>query len=69
MRYLQRTIAGWQTQNERQGTVWQVTEVLCVDNGTDRSYVASVIVDQTDSRYFEVGQSRMVSLMFTVSRR
>ena len=54
---------------EQQGPVWDVTESLRLENLTNRSYVGSVIVNETNSRYFEPEPGRTVYLMVTVSHR
>jgi iron complex outermembrane receptor protein len=54
---------------EQQRSVWHFTEALRLDNLTNRSYVGSVIVNETNSRYFEPEPGRTVYLMVTVSHR
>jgi iron complex outermembrane receptor protein len=54
---------------EQQRPAWIFTESLRVDNLTNRSYVGSVIVDETNSRYFEPEPGRTAYLMLTVSHR
>jgi iron complex outermembrane receptor protein len=54
---------------EQQGTDWQFTESLRMDNLANRSYVGSVIVNETNSRYFEREPGRTVYLMLSVSHR
>jgi len=54
---------------EQQRSVWHFTESLRVDNLANRSYVGSVIVNETNSRYFEPEPGRTIYLMVTVSHR
>jgi iron complex outermembrane receptor protein len=54
---------------EQQGAAWHFTESLRMDNLTNRSYVGSVIVNETNSRYFEPEPGRTVYLMLSVSHR
>lgn len=54
---------------EQQTSAWQFTEALRVDNLANRSYIGSVIVNETNSRYFEPEPGRTVYLMVTVSHR
>jgi outer membrane receptor protein involved in Fe transport len=62
---------GWQTfgwaPNIR--AAWHFTESLRMDNLANRSYVGSVIVNETNSRYFEPAPGRTVYLMLSVSHR
>ena len=41
---------------------WRVTEFVRVDNLTDRRYVGSVIVNDTNGRYFEPAPERAWTL-------
>jgi iron complex outermembrane recepter protein len=54
---------------EQQRTGWQFTEALRVDNLSNRGYVGSVIVNETNARYFEPEPGRTVYLMISASRR
>ena len=54
---------------EQQHGVWDFTEALRLDNLLDRRYVGSVIVNETNSRYFEPEPGRTVYLMISASRR
>jgi iron complex outermembrane receptor protein len=47
---------------------WRYAESLRVDNLFDRSYVGSVIVNESNARYFEPEPGRSVYLMLQVSR-
>jgi iron complex outermembrane recepter protein len=55
--------------SEQQHGVWDFTEALRLDNLLDRRYVGSVIVNETNSRYFEPEPGRTVYLMISASRR
>jgi len=48
---------------------WKISEFVRVDNIADRSYVGSVIVNESNSRFFEPSPGRTYYAMFTVSRR
>jgi iron complex outermembrane recepter protein len=54
---------------EQRLTAWQLTEALHLDNLTNRRYVGSVIVNETNARYFEPEPGRTVYLMISVSHR
>jgi iron complex outermembrane receptor protein len=56
---------GWV--QERQG--WRFTEFARVDNLADRAYVGSVIVNDSNSRYFEPEPGRAFAILFTAARR
>ncbi|HEX2790029.1 MAG TPA: TonB-dependent receptor [Steroidobacteraceae bacterium] len=62
-------LANLQTGIEQQRSLWHFTESLRLDNLGNRSYVGSVIVNETNSRYFEPEPGRTVYLMVTVSHR
>jgi iron complex outermembrane receptor protein len=53
----------------QQGATWQFSESLRMDNLTNRSYVGSVIVNETNARYFEPEPGRTVYLMLSASYR
>jgi iron complex outermembrane receptor protein len=48
---------------------WRFSEELRVDNLANRRYVGSVIVNESNSRYFEPEPGRSVYLMFTATHR
>jgi iron complex outermembrane receptor protein len=62
-------LANLQAGLEQQRPEWDFTESLRLDNIGNRSYVGSVIVNETNMRYFEPEPGRTVYLMLTVSRR
>ena len=45
---------------KQEGAGWNVSEFLRVDNVTDHAYVGSVIVNESNGRYFEPAQGRAV---------
>ncbi len=46
---------------------WRFTEFARVDNLADRAYVGSVIVNESNSRFFEPAPGRTAMLMFTAA--
>ncbi len=62
-------LANLQAGIEQQQSLWHFTESLRLDNIGNRSYVGSVIVNETNTRYFEPEPGRTVYLMVTVSHR
>ena len=64
--------AGFWTENIRVGLAqklprWHFSEFLRVDNLANRRYVGSVIVNESNSRFFEPASGRSVYLMFTAA--
>jgi iron complex outermembrane receptor protein len=49
-------------------THWRYTEFTSLDNLTNRAYVGSVIVNETNSRFFEAAPGRTAYVMFTAAR-
>jgi iron complex outermembrane receptor protein len=47
---------------------WQFSEFLRLDNVFDRYYVDSVIVNDSNSRYFEPDPGRTIAVVFTAAR-
>jgi iron complex outermembrane recepter protein len=45
----------------QQGRGWRITEFVRLDNATDRNYVGSVIVNETNSRFYEPSPRRSMS--------
>jgi iron complex outermembrane recepter protein len=62
-------LANLRVGTEQQGAAWHFTESLRMDNLTNRSYVGSVIVNESNSRYFEPEPGRTVYLMLSASHR
>jgi iron complex outermembrane receptor protein len=56
---------GWQQDRGR----WHYSEFIRVDNLTDRHYVDSVIVNDSNGRYFEPDPGRTAMILFTAGRR
>ena len=48
---------------------WHVSEYASVNDLSNRRYIGSVIVNETNSRYFEPEPGRTVYLMISASRR
>ena len=46
----------------QQGTGWRITEFVRIDNLTDRNYVGSVIVNETNGRFYEPSPRRNMSI-------
>ena len=63
------TVANLRFGLDQRSSRWHFTEFARFDNLTNRSYVGSVIVNETNSRYFEPEPGRSFDLMFTASRR
>ena len=66
--------AGYWTDNVRFGFEqdsgqWHVTEYASMNNLTDRRYVGSVIVNETNTRFFEPAPGRTALVMFTAAYR
>jgi iron complex outermembrane recepter protein len=66
------TAAGYWTTNIRAGFEqhqgsWHTSETLRVDNLWDRRYVGTVIVNETNRRYFEPSPGRTVSLILNAA--
>ena len=54
---------------EQRSSRWHFTEYARVDNIANRSYVGSVIVNETNMRFYEPEPGRSFDLMFTLARR
>jgi iron complex outermembrane receptor protein len=66
--------AGYWVANARAGFVqdtkrWRVQEFAGLDNLADRRYVGSVIVNETNSRFFEPAPGRTAYIMFNAALR
>ncbi len=66
--------AGFWVANARAGFVqetghWRFSEFLRVDNLANRAYVGSVIVNETNSRFFEPAPGRSAFIMFNAGLR
>jgi iron complex outermembrane receptor protein len=54
---------------EQQTAHWRFTEFARVDNVADRTYVGSVIVNDSNSRFFEAAPGRTYDIMFSAAPR
>lgn len=54
---------------EQDTGAWHISEYASVNDLTDRRYVGSVIVNETNSRFFEPAPGRTALLMFTAAHR
>jgi iron complex outermembrane receptor protein len=54
---------------EQHGRRWKFREFLRVDNLLDRAYIGSVIVNESNSRYFEPAPGRTAMIMFNAAWR
>jgi iron complex outermembrane receptor protein len=66
--------AGYWTANLRAGFEqetrhWRLTEFARIDNIANRAYVGSVIVNETNSRFFEAAPGRTAYIMFNAAVR
>jgi iron complex outermembrane receptor protein len=63
------TIANLRCGLDQQTSRWHFTEFARIDNIANRAYVGSVIVNETNMRFFEPEPGRTFDLMFTVAHR
>jgi iron complex outermembrane receptor protein len=66
--------AGYWVENLRLGWVqerqhWRFSEFARIDNLANHAYVGSVIVDESNSRFFEPAPGRNFTILFTAARR
>jgi iron complex outermembrane recepter protein len=66
--------AGYWVWNLRAGfdqetSAWRFSEFLRIDNLANRAYVGSVIVNESNARYFEAAPGRVAYIMFSAARR
>jgi iron complex outermembrane receptor protein len=54
---------------EQETRHWRFSEFARLDNLTNRAYVSSVIVNETNSRFFEPAPGRMAYVMFNAALR
>jgi iron complex outermembrane receptor protein len=54
---------------EQQSPRWHFTEYARIDNLGNRNYVGSVIVNESNFRFYEPEPGRSFDLMFTLARR
>jgi iron complex outermembrane receptor protein len=63
------TIGNLRAGFEQRGKTWRVTEFVRVDNVTDHQYVGSVIVADTNRRFYEPAPGRNYLLGVSASLR
>jgi len=61
--------ANWRAGFEQQTPRWQLSEFLRLDNVANRAYVGSVIVNESNSRYFEPAPGRTAYVMVSAKWR
>jgi len=54
---------------EQKSTRWRFSEFASLDNLANRAYVGSVIVNESNSRFFEAAPGRTAYIMFNAARR
>ena len=54
---------------EQETRHWRFSEYIRLDNLANRAYVGSVIVDETNSRFFEPAPGRTEYIMFNAALR
>jgi iron complex outermembrane recepter protein len=62
-------VANWRAGFEQQSKHWQFSEFVRLDNLANRAYVGSVIVNESNSRFFEPAPGRTAYVMFNAALR
>jgi iron complex outermembrane receptor protein len=62
-------VANWRAGFEQQSKHWRFSEFARIDNLANRAYVGSVIVNETNSRFFEPAPGRTAYVMFNAALR
>jgi iron complex outermembrane receptor protein len=62
-------VANWRAGFEQQSRHWRFSEFARIDNLANRAYVGSVIVNETNSRFFEPAPGRTAYVMFNAALR
>jgi iron complex outermembrane recepter protein len=62
-------VANWRAGFEQQSKHWQFSEYARIDNLANRTYVGSVIVNETNNRFFEPAPGRTAYVMFNAALR
>ncbi len=62
-------IANWRAGFEQETRHWRFSEFARLDNLTNRAYVGSVIVNESNSRFFESAPGRTAYVMFNAALR
>jgi iron complex outermembrane recepter protein len=62
-------VANWRAGFEQQTRHWRFSEFARIDNLANRAYVGSVIVNETNTRFFEPAPGRTAYVMFNAALR
>jgi iron complex outermembrane receptor protein len=62
-------VANWHAGFEQQSKHWRFSEFARIDNLANRAYVGSVIVNETNTRFFEPAPGRTAYVMFNAALR
>jgi iron complex outermembrane recepter protein len=62
-------VVNWRAGLQQESKHWQFSEFVRVDNLANRAYVGSVIVNESNSRFFEPAPGRTAYLMFNAALR
>jgi iron complex outermembrane receptor protein len=62
-------LANWRAGFEQDSKHWHFSEYVRLDNLADRSYIGTVIVNETNMRFFEPAPGRTAYVMFNASLR
>jgi iron complex outermembrane receptor protein len=62
-------VVNWRGGFTQETRHWRFSEFARLDNLTNRAYVGSVIVNETNSRYFEPAPGRTAYVMFNAALR
>jgi len=62
-------VANWRAGFEQESRHWRFSEFARLDNLANRAYVGSVIVNETNSRFFEPAPGRTAYVMFNAALR
>jgi iron complex outermembrane receptor protein len=62
-------VANWRAGFEQQSTHWRFSEFARIDNLANRAYVGSVIVNETNTRFFEPAPGRTAYVIFNAALR
>jgi iron complex outermembrane receptor protein len=62
-------VANWRAGLEQESKSWRFSEFVRLDNLANRAYVGSVIVNESNSRFFEPAPGRTAYVMFNAALR
>ena len=62
-------VANWRAGFEQQSTHWRFSEFARIDNLANRAYLGSVIVNETNTRFFEPAPGRTAYVIFNAALR